>query len=756
MLPVGLIQLTLAQMISAQSEPSNPGVPPPAPSLPIAGNISPQTTVGTSYGASSHGSIYTVNYGTIVTSVVYPAPTAIWYGATDGDNEEEFFATPSGGSLYRINPTTATVTAVGSYGGVEIKELAYNEDKGILYGTDYYKLYTIDTSTGIPSEVGSMIDDGNPPGGFWAMDYHDKFDKLFAVSQNTKILYEVNITDGSLTPVGSTNADRITDIWYDLTTETLYAITNSNEKHYTLNTSSGEATLLEEFLDSHYSILGLGNVSYEPNTLLYALANTEGGNAPMNLYTLDKKTGSSTLIAETDTVGLRGLAIDSTSGKFYSAYGSWRNTDKRGIVEIDPVTGAVTDIGGTKAFVALTFDSVGQLYGAENSGGPAQPGKIYKINTAAGTETFLGIMTAQDNTYGPGLAHDSSAGTLYFKGWEGQLSAVDTTTGGETLTGRITLPWTSSHSFDFDEDGNAYYHQHPCGDESKCGDGLAFGYASDIFNAINIGFTGLKVWGMAIRLSGSKCQGDVNMDGHTDYADIHELQNLMSGGCDDIAMLMSECSDCDNDGRLTLLDITCINKVILNNCEPGDANTDGFITRSDICKTLEMIRGREYSTCADCYKDGRVNSADFLCVADKLKNETCNTAGDANMDGKINTIDKHEFNLLRSTCDYDAIPECADCNEDGFFTSRDKACHNVIMKENCKPGDANADGFVTPSDLCRTREMVSGTEYSTCADCNKDGYITSSDLFCVKGVLNGSNKSVNMIPVYLQLLLNGK
>ncbi|VUX56276.1 protein of unknown function [uncultured Woeseiaceae bacterium] len=242
---------------------------------------------------------------------------------------------------------------------------------------------------------------------------------------------------------------------------------------------------------------------------LYALGNKFGsGGAPMELYLLDKTNALPTYVVTTGTRGLRGLAIDESTRKFYSAYGSPMVTAKRGIVEIDPGTGAVTDIGGTKALVALAFDPSGQLYGAENSG--AGLGNVYKIDTNTGAEVLLSTVTMQADAFAPGLAFDSVDNMLHFKGELGEISTIDTTSGTEMLIGTANQPWIWSHSFDFDENGNVYYVENPC-----CGSGLAFAGTGDIFNSTNLGFSGVHVWGLS-----NLSVGDADGDGVNDNADL--------------------------------------------------------------------------------------------------------------------------------------------------------------------------------------------------------------------------------------------
>jgi len=210
------------------------------------------------YGAGGSLEVYDVVFGV---DNYFAFNTALsWYGATDGDNSTEFFATPAGGSLHRINPGAGTATAVGSFGSVAMRELGYDEANDLLYGTDYDFLYIIDTTTGIPAVVGPMADGtGYAPGSFWAMDYHAGLGKLFAVSQTTFSMYEVNTATGQLTLVGATGTDRICDLWYDAASDTFYANANVPDRHFTIDPLTGAATLTATL--SSGNILGLGDVS---------------------------------------------------------------------------------------------------------------------------------------------------------------------------------------------------------------------------------------------------------------------------------------------------------------------------------------------------------------------------------------------------------------------------------------------------------------------------------------------------------------
>ncbi len=222
-----------------------------------------------SYGVSPSATpgVFEVHYGQFV--ALRFATTEAWHGATDGPitKPNEFYATQQGGSLYLINPNTATITAVGNYGGPTIRELGFKEVNEVLYGTDYDKLFVINQVTGVATLIGDMMVGGvTDVDLFWAMDYYTPTNKLLAISQQTNKLYEVDVTNANLTEVGPTNADRLTDIWYNWHTGNIYAVSNgeAGNKHYIINPNTGNATPIPpggaEFC---CNLLGLGDVRYQ-------------------------------------------------------------------------------------------------------------------------------------------------------------------------------------------------------------------------------------------------------------------------------------------------------------------------------------------------------------------------------------------------------------------------------------------------------------------------------------------------------------
>lgn len=191
-----------------------------------------------SYGLAPDG-VYSVDHSSPAATFLFD-PGFSFLGATDNLDGLTFYGTPAGGPLYRIDPLAQTATAIGAYGGAEIRELAMNEDTGVLYATDYITLYTVDQTSGAATPVGGM----GGLGEYWAMDYHDALNRMFAISNTDDSLYEVDMSTGATTFIGSTGADRISDIWYDDSTQTLFGVTDGagGDQYYTINTTTGFAT----------------------------------------------------------------------------------------------------------------------------------------------------------------------------------------------------------------------------------------------------------------------------------------------------------------------------------------------------------------------------------------------------------------------------------------------------------------------------------------------------------------------------------
>lgn len=224
--------------------------------------LAPSTFAAKVYGTGAGDSmgIYTVDTDTQSTNLLFATPNIEWFGATDGDNATSLFATPNGGSLYRIDVVNKTATAIGSYLRASIDGLAYNENTDVLYATDDQSLYTVSTTTGAETLIGSL-----GTSAMWALDYDSSLNRLIGVDNTTNSMYYIDMATAAKTLVGSTGSYRITDIWYDSASGSMFGVGNGPNQLYTLNTLTGTATVIGSINEN---LLGLGNPVPEPATML--------------------------------------------------------------------------------------------------------------------------------------------------------------------------------------------------------------------------------------------------------------------------------------------------------------------------------------------------------------------------------------------------------------------------------------------------------------------------------------------------------
>jgi hypothetical protein len=224
------------------------------------------------YGVGRRNSrgVYKVDFSTGSVGLLFATPDIEWFGATDGDPgyPYTFYATPSGGSLFRVDVMSNVVTAVGSYGDVPIKGLAYDEVHDVLYATDYSNLYTIDITPGSPTEgmptfIGAFMACGEA----WAFDYDASIDELVALAYTaygTKT-YHIDKTTGAADYVGFSPTMRITDVWYDPNSQKMFGVGNNPStgtgKLYEINSSTG---CIVKTHCIRYDLLGLGRPCDNP------------------------------------------------------------------------------------------------------------------------------------------------------------------------------------------------------------------------------------------------------------------------------------------------------------------------------------------------------------------------------------------------------------------------------------------------------------------------------------------------------------
>lgn len=197
--------------------------------------------------ASSPGDIYVIDTGAMTVTLLFsPTPAYSWLGATDSEVQNSIYLTRPQGvdglSLYLADVVSFSVAAVGPYVNADIRELGYNEDTATLYGTDYNNLYMINKTTGLATSVGPHVASGD----YWAMDYDGSIGQMVGVNATDDMTYYINMATGQATPVGPTGVDRISDIWYDHESGTMFGCQDvaGGDGIVILNTTTGAATLM--------------------------------------------------------------------------------------------------------------------------------------------------------------------------------------------------------------------------------------------------------------------------------------------------------------------------------------------------------------------------------------------------------------------------------------------------------------------------------------------------------------------------------
>jgi hypothetical protein len=171
--------------------------------------------------------------------------------------------------------------------------------------------------------------------------------------------------------------------------------------------------------------LSYGGLAYDPaSDQLYMI----GGRDLPNLYTVDRSTGTATLVGSYGIADLFGLEYDQGGGTLYGSQGS----SGTGFYRIDPATGSPTFIANLATASGRGVDGLGldtlrnQLVGVvagENS--------LYAIDRTTGATTLL--------LSGLGLEFVNNAGLAYDRDLD-RLWAIDAT--GKLLS-YCQMLWTS-------------------------------------------------------------------------------------------------------------------------------------------------------------------------------------------------------------------------------------------------------------------------------------------------------------------------
>ncbi len=226
------------------------------------------------YNGIHYPGVFAIDTETGRVGMVLPTPDAQWFGATDAPEPDAFYAVHNDNNqsdLYRIDTASWQAVHVGTTGSVEMKELAYDESAGTLYGTDYQSLYTL--AGGTPTLVGPH---GNRPSGdpidnVWSLDASGTAGEplqgsvWYNPADPNSDAYAFDQATGDGTRLGPAGVDRMTDVCFSSASGTLYGISNSvpgsdPPQIHELDADGAvvESTTLSQPLAN---ILGLGNVT---------------------------------------------------------------------------------------------------------------------------------------------------------------------------------------------------------------------------------------------------------------------------------------------------------------------------------------------------------------------------------------------------------------------------------------------------------------------------------------------------------------
>lgn len=216
----------------------------------------------------------------------------------------------SGGSLstlYTINTTTGAATPIGAI-GFSITGLAFDPTTGILYGatsrlepSGFLGLVTINPLTGAGTAVG-LYGTGSET---MADISFDSNGNLFGfLEPSSDDLYSINKSTGAATLVGNSPGSAITGLAFD-NSDVLY-----HESAGTLNILSATTGLLVTTVGSAGILVGMG-MDFDASNTLFAIEKLgSGSTGARNLVTVNTSTGAATLIGSTQA-GLDALAFSS-------------------------------------------------------------------------------------------------------------------------------------------------------------------------------------------------------------------------------------------------------------------------------------------------------------------------------------------------------------------------------------------------------------------------------------------------------------
>lgn len=194
----------------------------------------------TIWADDEQGKLFTVNVGTGAVHVIGKMPAVMWDIAFDSHGDLYGVSYSNGNSsLWKINPSNASATRIGSVGAI-VNSLVFAAN-GKLYAAGN-NLYQINTSTGHGTVVGNQHLNGYSSSGDLAF---DSVGNLY-LSTTSNDLVRVSLTTGGATRIGSIGFSEVYGLAF-ASNGVLYGMSNATDQIFTINRSTGKGTLISSF-----------------------------------------------------------------------------------------------------------------------------------------------------------------------------------------------------------------------------------------------------------------------------------------------------------------------------------------------------------------------------------------------------------------------------------------------------------------------------------------------------------------------------
>jgi len=180
---------------------------------------------------------------------------------------------------------------------------------------------------------------------------------------SSRNLFEIDMTTGAKTLIGvvSANAGTTAGLAYDRVNDIVYVTSSGNDSLYTLDITTGNATLVGGYGDPgivmHGLEMGAGGVMYGASG---------GGTTTGNFYTVSTVTGVASLVGDNGLTSFTNLGYNSDTELMYGT-----NSGSDSFYGINTATGAATLIGAMGGptnpnGLAYNWDN-GQMYMVDNN-----------------------------------------------------------------------------------------------------------------------------------------------------------------------------------------------------------------------------------------------------------------------------------------------------------------------------------------------------------------------------------------------------